>query len=34
MTMDLARIALGVIAFVYIAGQSATYLWSNEADQG
>ena len=28
------RAALGVIAFVYIAGQSAAYLWSSTADQG
>ncbi len=28
------RAALGVIAFVYIAGQSAAYLWSSDADQG
>ncbi len=28
------RAALATIAFVYIAGQSATYLWSNDADQG
>ena len=28
------RVALAVIAFVYIAGQSAAYLWSSNADQG
>ena len=28
------RAALAVIAFVYIAGQSAAYLWSSSADQG
>ena len=28
------RVALAVIAFVYIAGQSAAYLWSSDADQG
>ncbi|HXN01666.1 MAG TPA: hypothetical protein VN973_07240 [Candidatus Dormibacteraeota bacterium] len=28
------RAALAVIAFVYIAGQSAAYLWSNTTDQG
>jgi hypothetical protein len=28
------RAALALIAFAYIAGQSATYLWSNAADQG
>ena len=28
------RAALAVIAFVYIAGQSAAYLWSSTADQG
>lgn len=28
------RAALAVIAFVYIAGQSAAYLWSSAADQG
>ena len=28
------RAALSVIAFVYIAGQSAAYLWSSTADQG
>jgi len=28
------RAALAVIAFVYIAGQSAAYLWPNDADQG
>ena len=28
------RAALAVIAFVYIAGQSAAYLWSTSADQG
>jgi hypothetical protein len=28
------RGALALIAFVYIAGQSAAYLWSNAADQG
>jgi len=28
------RGALAVIAFVYIAGQSAAYLWSSDGDQG
>jgi uncharacterized membrane protein YdbT with pleckstrin-like domain len=28
------RAALAVIAFVYIAGQSAAYLWSSDKDQG
>jgi hypothetical protein len=28
------RAALAVIAFVYIAGQSAAYLWSSDTDQG
>jgi hypothetical protein len=28
------RAALAVIAFAYIAGQSAAYLWSSDADQG
>jgi hypothetical protein len=28
------RAALALIAFVYIAGQSAAYLWSSAADQG
>jgi hypothetical protein len=28
------RGALAIIAFVYIAGQSAAYLWSSDADQG
>jgi hypothetical protein len=28
------RAALAVIAFVYIAGQSAAYLWSSTTDQG
>jgi len=28
------RLALAVIAFLYISGQSAAYLWSNQADQG
>jgi hypothetical protein len=28
------RAALAVIAFVVVAGQSATYLWSSDADQG
>jgi len=28
------RVALAVIAFLYISGQSAAYLWSNQADQG
>ncbi len=28
------RAALAIIAFVYIAGQSAAYLWPNDADQG
>ena len=28
------RAALAAIAFVYIAGQSAAYLWPNDADQG
>jgi len=28
------RLALAVIAFLYISGQSAAYLWSSQADQG
>jgi hypothetical protein len=28
------RGALAVIAFLYISGQSAAYLWSSHADQG
>jgi hypothetical protein len=28
------RGALAMIAFVYIGGQSAAYLWSSDADQG
>jgi uncharacterized membrane protein YdbT with pleckstrin-like domain len=28
------RAVLALIAFVYIAGQSAAYLWSSAADQG
>ena len=28
------RALLAVIAFVYIGGQSAAYLWSSHADQG
>ena len=28
------RLALGVVAFLYIAGQSAAYLWSSQRDQG
>jgi hypothetical protein len=28
------RTALAVIAFLYISGQSAAYLWSSHADQG
>jgi len=28
------RGALAVIAFLYISGQSAAYLWSSNADQG
>lgn len=28
------RAGLAVIAFLYISGQSAAYLWSSEADQG
>jgi hypothetical protein len=28
------RAALAVIAFLYISGQSAAYLWSSHADQG
>ena len=28
------RAPLGVIAFLYISGQSAAYLWSSQADQG
>jgi hypothetical protein len=28
------RIALAIVAFLYIAGQSAAYLWSSSADQG
>jgi len=28
------RLALAVIAFAYIGGQSAAYLWSSQSDQG
>jgi hypothetical protein len=28
------RAGLAVIAFLYISGQSASYLWSSQADQG
>ena len=28
------RLVLAVIAFLYIAGQSAAYLWSSNSDQG
>ena len=28
------RLGLAVIAFPYISGQSAAYLWSSQADQG
>jgi hypothetical protein len=28
------RVALAVIAFLYISGQSAAYLWPSQADQG
>jgi hypothetical protein len=28
------RLVLGVVAFLYIAGQSAMYLWSSHRDQG
>ena len=28
------RAALAVMAFLYISGQSAAYLWSSPADQG
>jgi len=28
------RTGLAVVAFLYISGQSAAYLWSSEADQG
>jgi len=28
------RAPLAVIAFLYISGQSAAYLWSSHADQG
>ena len=28
------RLGLAVVAFLYISGQSAAYLWSSEADQG
>jgi hypothetical protein len=28
------RLALALIAFTYISGQSAMYLWSNHSDQG
>jgi hypothetical protein len=28
------RLGLGLIAFLYIAGQSAAYLWSSQEDQG
>jgi hypothetical protein len=28
------RVALALIAFLYISGQSAMYLWSSHSDQG
>jgi len=28
------RLVLAVIAFAYISGQSAAYLWSGQLDQG
>jgi hypothetical protein len=28
------RVLLGIVAFLYIAGQSAAYLWSSSKDQG
>jgi len=28
------RLVLAIIAFLYIGGQSAAYLWSSHADQG
>jgi hypothetical protein len=28
------RVGLALIAFLYISGQSAMYLWSNHSDQG
>jgi len=28
------RLALALIAFAYIGGQSAAYLWSGQSDQG
>jgi len=28
------RILLGVVAFLYISGQSAAYLWASHSDQG
>ena len=28
------RLVLALIAFLYISGQSAMYLWSNHSDQG
>jgi len=28
------RLFLGVIAFLYISGQSAAYLWASNSDQG
>ena len=28
------RIVLAIIAFLYIGGQSAAYLWSSNSDQG
>lgn len=28
------RLLLGIVAFLYIAGQSAAYLWSSSSDQG
>jgi hypothetical protein len=28
------RAALAMIAFLYISGQSAAYLWSSQTDQG
>ena len=28
------RLFLGVVAFLYIGGQSAAYLWASNSDQG
>jgi len=28
------RLFLGVVAFLYISGQSAAYLWASSSDQG